>query len=162
MNAPWVVLKFGGASVSGAQGWDTVARLIRRRQEQGLRPIVVHSAIAGATDELETLIEMARCGEHGANEQALSERHLELARTSGIADPRACLESELDNLAQMLRGIALTAEAGYHARVKVLALGERLAGLLGAAALAVRGIEVSPVNPARLLRVEERSAATPG
>ncbi len=160
MNASWVVLKFGGASVSGAQGWDTVARLIRRRQEQGLRPIVVHSAIAGATDELETLIEMARRGEHGANEQALSERHLELARASGIADPRACLESELDNLAQMLRGIALTAEAGYHARVKVLALGERLAGLLGAAALAVRGIEVSPVNPARLLRVEERSWAS--
>ncbi|MCY4156104.1 MAG: bifunctional aspartate kinase/diaminopimelate decarboxylase [Gammaproteobacteria bacterium] len=160
MNTPWMVLKFGGASVAAAQGWDTVARLIRRRQQQGLRPIVVHSAIAGATDELEALIETARRGEHEAGEQALAERHLALAGESGIADPRACLGAELDNLAQMLRGIALTGEAGYRARVKVLALGERLAGLLGAAALAARGIEVSPVNPARLLRAEERAWAS--
>ena len=160
MSAPWVVLKFGGASVAGAQGWDTVARLVGRREEQGLRPVIVHSAIAGATDELEALIELARRDEHGRREQALAARHLELARESGVAEPHACLDSELDNLAQLLRGIALTGEAGYRARVKVLALGERLAGLLGAEALSVRGIEVSPVNPARLLRAEERAWAS--
>ena len=36
MNAPWVVLKFGGASVATAAGWDAIARLLRRRREQGV------------------------------------------------------------------------------------------------------------------------------
>ncbi len=160
MSAPWAVLKFGGASVAGAEGWDAIAGLVRRRLEQGLRPIVVHSAVAGVTDELEALIELARRDEHGEREQALAERHLELARAVGIADPQACLSSELANLAQLLRGIALTGGAGYRARVKVLALGERLAGRLGAEALSVKGIRISPVNPARLLRAEERPWAS--
>lgn len=160
MNAPWVVLKFGGASVATAAGWDTVARLVRRRREQGVRPIVVHSAVAGVTDQLETLIELARRGEHGGLERELGERHRELAREMGLDDPDGCLGAELENLAQLLRGIALTGEAGYRARVKVLALGERLAGRLGAAALELQGIGISPVNPAKLLRATARDWAS--
>ena len=160
MNAPWVVLKFGGASVAQASGWDTIARLARRRREQGARPIIVHSALAGVTDELEALIELARRGEHAERERKLGERHHGLARDLGIADPEGCLGAELEHLAQLLRGIALTGEAAYRARVKVLALGERLAGRLGAEALALKGVEVSLVNPARLLRAAERDWAS--
>ena len=160
MNAPWVVLKFGGASVATAAGWDTVARLVRRRREQGVRPIVVHSAVAGVTDRLETLIELARRGEHAGLERELGDRHRELAREMNVDDPDGCLGAELESLAQLLRGIALTGEAGYRARVKVLALGERLAGRLGAAALELKGIGVSPVNPAKLLRATARDWAS--
>ena len=159
MNASWVVLKFGGASVATAACWDTIARLVRRRREQGLKPIVVHSALAGVTDALEELIELARRDEHASSERELGDRHRDLARDMGIADPRDCLGAELESLAQLLRGIALTGEAGYRARVKVLAMGERLAGRLGAMALERKGIEVSPVNPARLLRAEDRDWA---
>ena len=28
-NSPWVVMKFGGTSVSSAENWQTIARLIR-------------------------------------------------------------------------------------------------------------------------------------
>ena len=160
MSAPWVVLKFGGASVAGSAGWDTIAGLVRRRLEEGFRPIVVHSALAGVTDELEALIELARRNEHADSEQALAERHHELARDMGISDPDRHLESELENLAQLLRGIALTGEAGYRARVKVLALGERLAGRLGAEALARKGIGISVVSPAKLLRAADRDWAS--
>ena len=160
MNAPWVVLKFGGASVAGGRGWDTIARLVRRRLEQGFRPIIVHSALAGVTDDLEALIELARRDEHADSEQALAKRHHELARDMGISDPDRHLGSELENLAQLLRGIALTGEAGYRARVKVLAMGERLAGRLGAAALAGKGIEISTVSPAKLLRAAKRDWAS--
>ncbi|MYE48629.1 MAG: bifunctional aspartate kinase/diaminopimelate decarboxylase [Gammaproteobacteria bacterium] len=160
MNAPWVVLKFGGASVATAAGWDTVARLVHRRLEQGVRPIVVHSAVAGVTDQLEALIELARRDEHAGLERELGDRHRELAREMNIEDPEGCLRPELENLAQLLRGIALTGEAGYRARVKVLALGERLAGRLGAAALELKDISISPVNPAKLLRAEARDWAS--
>lgn len=160
MSAPWVVLKFGGVSVAAAAGWETVATLVRRRREQGLRPVVVHSALAGVTDELEALIELARRDRHAGAERALGERHAELARELGISDPDACLAPELDNLTQLLRGIALTGEAGYRARVKVLALGERLAGRLGAEALARQGLTVAPVNPATLLRAVRPDGAS--
>lgn len=156
MSGSWVVLKFGGASVAAAAGWDTIARLVQSCLQQDQRPIVVHSAVAGVTDELEALIELARTNEHGASELALAERHRRLARDMEISDPQGCLDSELENLGQLLRGIALTGEAGYRARVKVLALGERLAGRLGAEAMARKGIAVSPVSPAKLLRAEER------
>lgn len=160
MNAPWVVLKFGGASVAAAACWDTIARLVHKRREQGFRPVVVHSALAGVTDELEELIELARRDGHASREMELGDRHRGLAGDLGIADPQGCLGAELESLAQLLRGIALTGEAGYRARVKVLAMGERLAGRLGAAALERKGIGVSPVNPARLLRAEERDWAS--
>ena len=160
MSAPWVVLKFGGASVATAAGWDTIARLVRRRREQGARPIVVHSAVAGVTDDLEALIELARRDEHGGLEKELGDRHRELAREMNIDDSDACLGPELENLAQLLRGIALTGEAGHRARVKVLALGERLAGRLAASVLERKGIRISPVNPARLLRAKARDWAS--
>ena len=160
MSAPWVVLKFGGASVATAAGWDTIARLVRRRREQGARPIVVHSAVAGVTDDLEALIELARRDEHASLEKELGDRHRELAREMNIDDADGCLGPDLEDLAQLLRGIALTGEAGYRARVKVLALGERLAGRLAASVLERKGIRISPVNPARLLRATARDWAS--
>ena len=53
-SAPrWVVMKFGGTSVATAAGWRTIAGLIRARREAGLRPVVVHSALAGISNRLE-------------------------------------------------------------------------------------------------------------
>ncbi len=43
---PWVVLKFGGTSVSQKHRWDTIGRLIRERAEQEqVRVLVVVSAL---------------------------------------------------------------------------------------------------------------------
>ena len=44
-DSPWVVMKFGGRSVSTAENWTIVARLIRERLDEGVRPVVVHSAL---------------------------------------------------------------------------------------------------------------------
>ena len=40
----WVVLKFGGTSVSSISNWKNVAHVVRERLDEGLRPVVVHSA----------------------------------------------------------------------------------------------------------------------
>jgi hypothetical protein len=40
---PWVVMKFGGRSVSSAKNWQTIASLVHERLEEGLRPVIVHS-----------------------------------------------------------------------------------------------------------------------
>ena len=39
------MLKFGGTSVSTPANWHNIARVLRDRVAQGLRPLVVHSAL---------------------------------------------------------------------------------------------------------------------
>jgi aspartokinase len=61
-DSPWVVLKFGGRSVSTAENWAIVARLIRERLEEGVRPVVVHSALVGVSNALIALLDAAVAG----------------------------------------------------------------------------------------------------
>ena len=51
-DSPWVVLKFGGRSVSTAENWAIIARLLRERLDEGVRPVVVHSALVGVSNAL--------------------------------------------------------------------------------------------------------------
>ena len=47
-----LVLKFGGTSVGSIEKIKTVAKIIKKRQEQGNEIIVVVSAMSGVTNEL--------------------------------------------------------------------------------------------------------------
>ena len=56
----WIVLKFGGTSVSERTRWDTVGRLARERHERGgARVLVVVSALSGVTNALQAIAEGA-------------------------------------------------------------------------------------------------------
>jgi diaminopimelate decarboxylase/aspartate kinase len=46
VQLPWVVLKFGGTSVSSRSNWDNIVRILRGRESEGLRIVVVHSALS--------------------------------------------------------------------------------------------------------------------
>src|SRR6188768_1276976 len=61
-DSPWVVLKFGGRSVSTAPNWAVIARLIRGRIAEGVRPVVVHSALVGVSNALIALLDAAVSG----------------------------------------------------------------------------------------------------
>src|SRR4249919_1572101 len=79
-NAPasdWIVLKFGGTSVSARSRWDTIGRLMRERAEkEQARVLVVVSALSGVTNELQAIIEAHADGNEVARRlQALVERH---------------------------------------------------------------------------------------
>src|SRR5665213_627987 len=58
-DSSWVVLKFGGTSVSNLANWRNIAAVVRSRLAAGTRVLVVHSAISGITDRLETLLAAA-------------------------------------------------------------------------------------------------------
>jgi len=55
MSEKWLVLKFGGTSVTGRRQWDTIASLARARQDDGYRVLLVCSAVAGVTNYLTAL-----------------------------------------------------------------------------------------------------------
>ena len=52
-DTPWLVLKFGGTSVSKRERWDTIGRLAAERADaESARVLVVVSALSGVTNEL--------------------------------------------------------------------------------------------------------------
>jgi diaminopimelate decarboxylase/aspartate kinase len=81
-GSPWVVMKFGGTSVSSAQNWQTIARLIQNRLDDGLRPVIVHSALAGVSNRLETSLTEAAAGSKTEQLNAIRKQHYDLAVSS--------------------------------------------------------------------------------
>ncbi|MCE2945371.1 MAG: bifunctional aspartate kinase/diaminopimelate decarboxylase, partial [Xanthomonadaceae bacterium] len=82
----WIVLKFGGTSVSKKSRWDTIGKLMRRRaDEEGSRVLVVVSALSGVTNALQAMIDghQNMPGLH-AQSEALVERHAAFATELGI------------------------------------------------------------------------------
>ena len=52
----WVVLKFGGTSVSRRNRWDTIGRIAAKRMVgDEARVLVVVSALSGVTNELQAI-----------------------------------------------------------------------------------------------------------
>src|SRR5512137_973002 len=84
-DSHWVVLKFGGTSVSSVSNWKNVAGVVRARLDEGLRPVVVHSALSGITDRLEQLLAKALTGDWEPVMEQIERRHVDLSRDLGIA-----------------------------------------------------------------------------
>ena len=83
-NLGWVVLKFGGTSVSTAERWVTIAAQVARQIATGRRPLVVCSALAGVSNQLEEMLGLAVAGRHEPALLAIQERHLALATALGL------------------------------------------------------------------------------
>jgi diaminopimelate decarboxylase/aspartate kinase len=82
--SPWVVLKFGGTSVSSVNNWKNIANIVKARLAEGLQPVVVHSAVSRITDSLEQLLARALTGGWESALDAIINRHRDLARDLGI------------------------------------------------------------------------------
>ncbi|HTV95275.1 MAG TPA: bifunctional aspartate kinase/diaminopimelate decarboxylase [Steroidobacteraceae bacterium] len=157
-DARWVVLKFGGTSVSCAANWHNIAQVLRERMDEGLRPVVVHSALSGITDRLESLLAAALCGDHTAVLGRIEAQHRELARELGVV-PGEIFERFLSELKQSAAVAAHMRVADERLRARVLAAGELLATALGAAFLDARGIRTRWVDAREALRAEQRPGA---
>ena len=155
----WVVLKFGGSSVSSVSNWKNVAGVVRARLNDGLHPVVVHSALSGITDRLEQLLAKALTGEWGPVMDQIERRHLDLARDLGITLD-AELERHFSDLRRSAEGIHLIGEVSDRLRARVMANGELMATRIGAAFLASAGIDVQWLDARTLLHAEERPGAT--
>ncbi len=146
----WVVMKFGGTSVSTAENWLTIAELVRNRLTAGLQPLIVHSSLKGVSNALEELLEEA--SKSGPTDMLLELRrqHYELADMLGIDGPEL-LDDTFTQLEQLVAGIGLVGEVSIGVHVEVLALGELLATRVGAAFLEACGLPVRWVDARDLL-----------
>jgi bifunctional diaminopimelate decarboxylase / aspartate kinase len=156
---PFVVLKFGGTSVSSAANWHNIRDVLKARLAEGVQPVVVHSALSGITDRLESLLVEAVHGRHAPVLAAIAARHEALARELGLALP-AVLCRHLEDLGQIAAGIALVNEVSDRVRARVMATGELMATVLGAAWLGGQGLDVEWVDARTVLRAEDRAHAS--
>lgn len=139
-QSPWVVLKFGGTSVSSSECWETIAKVLRDRVESGLRPLVVCSALSQVSNQLEQAVLEALTGEEPkARLEALRQQHHALASELGCTFP-AEAEQDLDELTERLSGISLTREASPRLKAEILGVGELLSTRLGACWLEAQGL----------------------
>ncbi|MBV9696819.1 MAG: bifunctional aspartate kinase/diaminopimelate decarboxylase, partial [Gammaproteobacteria bacterium] len=154
----WIVVKFGGTSVSNLPNWQNIARIVRTRREAGLRVLVVHSAVSGMTDRLERLLAAAVRGAHEEELRGVEARHRALATELGVALPESA-ERRLGELREIAAGVALVREVSERTRARVLASGELLATEIGAAYLRSCGLEVAWADARTLLKAERPAGA---
>jgi aspartate kinase len=158
-----IVCKFGGTSVADADAIGRLIRIIRARLEDC--PIVVVSALAGATDALLALARVAYRGdptELGATMDALVQRHETIARglpgtesaIEAISADAATLRQELlAGLGRMLKPAEVDAMAGR---------GELWSSRLIAAALEGGGLPATWIDIRPIMVTDDRfTRATP-
>ncbi len=154
----WIVLKFGGTSVSSLANWRNIAKVTAARLAAGARVLIVHSAVTGITDRLEKLLSAARGEAQEEELKIIEERHRRLAAELGIPLGPDC-ERQLAELRQIAAGIALIDEVSDRTRARVMSSGELLATDLGARYLRAQGLEVDWADARTMLLAEERGAS---
>ena len=150
-----IVLKFGGTSVADAAAIDRAAEIVRGRLSR--RPVVVVSAIAGATNALLAMAEHATGGQLlvALRElQALRDRHLDeadalLGDTAEGNEAVTEMGATFDELAHLLEALSVLGHETPRSLDAIAAVGEQLSSHLVVAAFCQRGV------PARLVDARE-------
>ncbi|MGH8042341.1 MAG: bifunctional aspartate kinase/diaminopimelate decarboxylase [Rudaea sp.] len=127
---PWVVLKFGGTSVSTREHWEKIAAVAKRWRGQGRCVLIVVSALSGITDQLKALGEaQADATLRATIRDAIAARHRDLFDAFELHD-RAPLQYWLERLDALAANVRADA-GGLPWQAEVLALGEQLSSTLG-------------------------------
>jgi aspartate kinase len=147
-----IVMKFGGTSVESPAAMRTVMEIVRRERHR--HPLVVVSAIAGATDALIEAARRAVEGDLTASHRILNnllERHVTLMEN--LIDTRSTIQqlilqirSRFDELKMLCQGIAILGELTSRSLDVIASVGERLSSLILAEAMRDAGDTVELVD----------------
>jgi diaminopimelate decarboxylase/aspartate kinase len=152
---PWVVMKFGGTSVSSADCWNTIVGQARRALDSGHSVMIVVSALSGMTNALTRLASGLDGNIKPALLQGMQAKHLSLFEKLGL-EPSARFQEHWKALEGLVdtAGPAMT-EAQ---QASLLALGELLSSSLGQQILESAGLQATWQDARGLLRCTEETA----
>ncbi|MBI2099223.1 aspartate kinase [Candidatus Uhrbacteria bacterium] len=144
-----IVMKFGGTSVGTLEAMRQAADIVFAKREK--HPIVVTSAMSGATDELLKLARLAASGSSGeaaSRFDALKKKHYEAVPASFEA--REKVIAELDaiflELKQVLSGLILLRELTARSLDLIASCGERMAAPILAAYVSSVGVSAAAID----------------
>lgn len=151
-QSDWCVMKFGGSSVAKVHHWRTIASLVRRKRQEGMKPLIVCSAVKGATNLLEKLPDAVA---EGTSDQLFAELVTLHERLAGVMDidVHHLLGnhfSHIENLLTLIRREGATPQY----RAEMLSQGELMSTRLGAAYLQTLGVSASWQDARKMLRAE--------
>ena len=140
-----IVMKFGGTSVEDAVAIRRAGEIVGARVEN--RPVVVVSAMARVTDQLQTMARAAAAGdlESGLNlARSLCDRHQstasQLLPAAQYEKLRPLLDERFLQLSDLIRGIAAVGELSPRTTDYVLSFGELLSSILVSEAFRALGM----------------------
>ena len=162
-----LVMKFGGTSVGDARAFDNVSRIVLERITS--RPIVVVSAMSGATDALIRSFEIAQAGDSDA---ALASLFEILERHEAVAASMLDGEEEKEfiirlraaerDISELLRKVNGPSAPRPSQRDELLSFGERLSSCLLSFVLRQRGVDATNVDARQIILTDgDHGAALP-
>ncbi|MCF6299627.1 MAG: bifunctional aspartate kinase/diaminopimelate decarboxylase [Proteobacteria bacterium] len=110
---PWIVIKFGGSSVSSKNKWQQVLKIAQAHISDGFRVLIVHSAAQGMTNALENIVQ-------GKSSQTdiIVDRLQKLAKELGINFD--CIEAQI----QRINFLSAEKSLNLYQQAELLSLGE--------------------------------------
>jgi aspartate kinase len=157
-----IVLKFGGTSVGDAEAISRAAAIVAERIPR--QPLVVVSALAGATNALIAISEQAASGQvilamRGV--ESLRERHQAVAADllQGQADASEVasdLDAGFDELAQLAEALFVLGHATPRSMDAIASKGELLSSMMVVAAFRARGIPAELVSPMEVMLTDDQ------
>lgn len=155
------VLKFGGTSVGTPAALETVLAIIGDSATEGPVTVVV-SALGGVTDQLLAAIEDARSGGEkwttiiDGIERRHRDAHARFLDEAARAATGTELAERLGAVRERLRGVSLLGECSPRLSDAIVSCGEYLSTGLLTAALLHRGRRAWRIDPATLIRTDDR------
>ena len=159
-----LIHKFGGTSVADTKRIQAAAGLVAAHEQPS---VVVTSAMAGVTDRLIELAELARQRRMTQVDTQLAElRSQHLTTAEAVSQPGAGLEKLLGELAeqfvqleQLLQGVHLLQELTPRSLDLISSFGERLCARLLAAAIRSAGVDSIFADAREFMRTDDRFGA---
>jgi diaminopimelate decarboxylase/aspartate kinase len=134
----WVVMKFGGTSVSSVECWGTICDQARKHVERGNPVLVVVSALSGMTNLLTRLAEGVSAQERDEIRSELEFRHKDLYKQLGL-EPSVVFEGHWESLVEIVEHAG--PRMNDDDRADLLAHGELLSSSIGCQVLNAAGVE---------------------
>jgi len=149
-----IVMKFGGTSVESAEAIERVAGIVRGRLAR--RPVVVVSAMGKTTNKLLAMAAAAVAGQREKALALLSElREFHEREAAGIGVEREVC-AHFEELAELIKRLAVMGEMTPRATDAVSAFGERLSSVIVSARFRELGIDTSHVDSRAVIVTDGR------
>jgi len=155
-----LVMKFGGSSVGSPEKIKNVINIVRQRQEQYGKVVVVCSALGGITDQLILTGKLAEVKDPAYKDelQKIKDRHIVVADTVIHSEEKATLLAELQEgltaVENILKGIYLLGEFPEKSMALLSSFGERMSCFIISAAMRSEGLASMYVNATQLIRTD--------
>ncbi|MBL7961263.1 aspartate kinase, partial [bacterium] len=160
-----IIIKFGGTSVQDAASIRSVINIVKTKLHK--QPIVVVSAVAGATNQL---IESARCAVAGKKAESvgilnnLRNRHLEIAEdlirdSSALDIINKAIDDIITKLANLVEGVSLIGELTNRSLDMFAAQGELLSSSVIAPAMKEANISVKWFDVRQVMITDDQFAS---